>query len=536
MPVLSTSDTLWQQAGLERNAYLNVISLTAILGTQHYLFWREKIEFPWQLQALFSSFDDMSIFLNPEFQSSGEATPAHYAAMSGNLLALKWIKQHLPENLMKKDWSGNTIIHYAARSGNIATLDWIKKDHPQSLNDINYNGITIAHCAALSGNPAMLDWIKMHMSERLSDRDTYDLNICHYAILSNNIAMLNWIKQHMSELLREHSASARYGIAHLAVRLDNPAILDWIKQHAPARLNDKIFGKDNIAHHTASSNQPKILRWIKASIPTLLYQEDNNGYTYIHRIALECPRHFSYALAFITTFFIPKKDFRGYLKNNLNGVLAEALATNYDLLTIPGIKRLDSGQQALIEGYLKRNQDFKQAITNFTVLLQGNGQVGHFLHGLDVNTLRNIFERLVSAGIESRVISKQFSKMMAVKNQGTYYRKPYQLAKCALQQRISALRQPSLLQKITLSLSGQRKIDALTSLLALVNQGTINHEALRAWYNNHYSVINKQRNRFHAFFEPNHLTATRIMINELFKLLNIDIPTDFIPASQTLLR
>ncbi|MDI9819307.1 MULTISPECIES: ankyrin repeat domain-containing protein [unclassified Legionella] len=253
----------------------------------------------WQIHCLLGNMD-----LVVKEDNRG-ANSAHYAAWSGEPMALDRVKTQCPDSLNTKDKNGFTIAHYAAWSGDHRTLDWVKRYYTeflstagsgdkaleqvemrctQFLNAIDNNGGTIAHYAAWSGDPRALDWIKTHCPELLNTKDNNGCTIAHYAAVSGDRRALDWIKTHCRELLNTKDNDG-CTIAHYAARSGDRRALDWIKTHCRELLNTKDNDDCTIAHYAAVSGDRRALDWIKTHCRELLNTKDNDGCTIAYHAA-----------------------------------------------------------------------------------------------------------------------------------------------------------------------------------------------------------------------------------------------------------
>lgn len=105
---------------------------------------RVSIKSAWQLIAISGDTTRFSHFADRLLKDDCQRSFIHYAAMSGQKMALEWAdNQYKPTVIFQRDYLQRTAAHYAVNPFNSGALDWIAEHYPILLYSKDENGNTI---------------------------------------------------------------------------------------------------------------------------------------------------------------------------------------------------------------------------------------------------------------------------------------------------------------------------------------------------------------------------------------------------------
>lgn len=199
----------------------------------------------------------------------------HYAALAGNLKALKWIEKHHPGAFIQRDHTLRNVVHYALRSNNRAVLDYLYRDHrPLFLETVQ--GYRFPYCIK---DARVFKWLVDQINQADKDGDILKKNlkkkifiVLKNAVSSSDVKLIHAIHCYNSKLLERTGKDYDTGktIAHLAAATGKTRILDWILEYKPCLLKTNPINSSTIAHYAAQAGNVDTLNWIRKHCPNLL--------------------------------------------------------------------------------------------------------------------------------------------------------------------------------------------------------------------------------------------------------------------------
>jgi ankyrin repeat protein len=121
----------------------------------------------------------------------------HYAAWSGHIAGIKYVRTQLGIHVESTNESGLNVLNYAGSSGNIEAIEFVINELNIDINHKTNAGTNFLHSIAISGN---LETIKYFTSDKrfqylISNKDNYQANLLHYAAGNDrdNINVLEYL-------------------------------------------------------------------------------------------------------------------------------------------------------------------------------------------------------------------------------------------------------------------------------------------------------------------------------------------------------
>ena len=217
---------------------------------------RLKIEAVWQLNALAGTEGN----LDPTMRDNRGANIAHYAAWSGNIRALDWIKEHHPELLLQKDKFNHTVYYYSSCAGNEAAHHWLTSNVSLPSDSDFWSEKAVP--MTLSGNGDLLNDLLLGQ-----DPNTH-ASLIYYATWAKQNVILNSLildyKDFYPRRTLQNSLSLarrRVNLAHYAAWAGNTEALVILKANQWDFSSEDALGH-TIAHFAALSGQKDTLSWV----------------------------------------------------------------------------------------------------------------------------------------------------------------------------------------------------------------------------------------------------------------------------------
>lgn len=125
-------------------------------------------------------------------RSSSDYCPVHYVAMSGSVVAMKYIIEVLKLDPTSFDPNGRNVLHYAALSGSVDAMKYavdVLHIHPDSANKLIANTLLFA---AQSGSVAAMEYVINVLKHDPKSVNQSGSNALHFAAQSGSIEAMKY--------------------------------------------------------------------------------------------------------------------------------------------------------------------------------------------------------------------------------------------------------------------------------------------------------------------------------------------------------
>lgn len=475
-----------------------------------------QINSEWQLQALTGDtayYPSISALLK---DNSG-ACIAHYAAWSGSIEALTWVKKNYPHLLHRRDKFGLNVAHYSAWSGNKDALSWVKINAPKLLCCYDGSFKNIAHFSAWSGSDEALNWVMENSPQLLVDRDCFKISIAHCAAWSGSSKALEWVKTYYPKLLLAKDI-AHKSILYYAAWSGNIRALDWVKRNAPQLLLVKRRVHTGVAHYAAWSGNWMSLAWVAKHLPQSVTIPSEHGLTIAHYAAWSRNTlQFNFALTLTKAPYRFEVPAGLVEKAQVIALLTRALSTNATLTFVTLPKDTPSEVLKKIEVTLCRNMKIQTAIIMIQVLLQGLWQKDCALARLNCDVLFAIFTKMMPKDINNDYILFAFNQAKCKLDPVARINRALEHLCFSIESELSRLNLA--VNKPSRDIKKQAIIELQALIKSAITQNTFT--GLLCWCDKYGDLINRRPNLITTFFQsrpPTIFQKLRTQINSIVKL------------------
>lgn len=228
---------------------------------------RVRIQASWQL-ALFAksekSFEELS-----NIKEGLSSQFINYAALAGNLEALEWVKEQVPDAFEKKRSPSSKCISFAFMSNDPDTMDYFFNHHKALFKHHK------KELFPLIKSCNQLEWVFRNSPDIIEEkRGQYSLSLLLKEIITNeDISSLQAFFEYNAAIITEfHDPSIKEAsLADLAAMKGGTKVLDWFALNIPELLGPNTKMQDvTIAHYAALAGNVQSLDWISSHKPRLL--------------------------------------------------------------------------------------------------------------------------------------------------------------------------------------------------------------------------------------------------------------------------
>ncbi|KAK3583455.1 hypothetical protein CHS0354_025587 [Potamilus streckersoni] len=198
-----------------------------------------------------------------------KATPAHDAALDGNVAVLSYIIQRDIDPWCRSS-KEETLLHRACIDGQLEMTKYLVQTHPTMLHEVDNSKRTPAHYAALDGNFAVLSYLTERGIDPwfgTSSEETLLHRACNYGQLD---------EVDNSKATPAHDAALGGNVAVLSYLIER-GIDPWCRTSA----------EETLLHRACVNGQLEMTKYLVPTYLTMLYEVDNSKKTPAHNVALD---------------------------------------------------------------------------------------------------------------------------------------------------------------------------------------------------------------------------------------------------------
>ncbi|KAL3880297.1 hypothetical protein ACJMK2_032545 [Sinanodonta woodiana] len=196
---------------------------------------------------------------NPWCRTSQEETLLHISCLEGQLDITKFLVETYPKMLNEVDSHKHTPAHYAAVSGNVDVLRYLI-DQGADPWCITSQEETLLHMACLEGHLDMTKFLAETYPNMLNEVDAHKHTVAHYATVSGNVAVLSYVLSHGADPWC--ITSQEETLLHMACLEGHLDMTKFLVETYPNMLNEVDSQKRTVEHYATVSGNVDVLSYL----------------------------------------------------------------------------------------------------------------------------------------------------------------------------------------------------------------------------------------------------------------------------------
>ena len=209
--------------------------------------------------------------------------PAHLAAENGHEGALQFLHKVAPQTLKSAAGDGKLPAHWAAQNGHEGVLQFLHQVVPQTFESADGEGMLPAHWAALNGHEGVLQFLHKVAPQTLETTGDGELP-AHFAAFNGHEGALQFLHKVAPQTLETADGNGAFP-AHFAGLNGHEGVLQFLHQVAPQTLEAAAGDGKLPAHLAAQNGHEGALQFLHQVAPQTLESADGDGALPAHAAA-----------------------------------------------------------------------------------------------------------------------------------------------------------------------------------------------------------------------------------------------------------
>lgn len=227
----------------------------------------------------------------PQLHPKTHETALHVAARTGSMECLRWLLSNNINSPFDKDRNGSTPCHYAAVYGQIEALKALLT-HDQQNHQIakvtDENGLSILALATLQGDITMVRWIVQAYPDLGYLRDSGGNLPIHFAAAGGSLAIVKFLVEQFGTRYAEENDNNHTKPVYYAAQNGKIEVLKYLV--ITLGVNPMAKEKDGMTaiHAASSGHQVDIAKWLVVQLgPKIILSKSSDGATPLHIAAAQ---------------------------------------------------------------------------------------------------------------------------------------------------------------------------------------------------------------------------------------------------------
>ncbi|GAU99693.1 hypothetical protein RvY_10654 [Ramazzottius varieornatus] len=189
-------------------------------------------------------------------------TAIHYAAISGNVMAVKGLMQ-LGANIRVRNRKEKTVLHYAAKHGHFDIVEVIMRtsDAADILNCVDWQGRTAYHLAATHGHQDIVEYLISKGASAVAD--DFGKAPLHLAAAQDHLAVLGTIVSNHGSMLNNVDQEGYTALHHAAFKDSARAVAFLLANGAINKMENT--GKTALELAIGQKNESAALAFVNSA-------------------------------------------------------------------------------------------------------------------------------------------------------------------------------------------------------------------------------------------------------------------------------